>query len=79
MKTIGVAELKAHLSRELRRVADGHTVTVLDHKRPVAMMVPVARDLEVARPATRPFDLPGVDALIDIDAVHLLESEREDR
>ncbi len=79
MQTIGIAELKAHLSRELRRVAEGHSVTILDHKRPVAMIIPIARDLELVRPARRIFDLPRAESLIDEDAVRLLERERADR
>lgn len=37
---VGVRELKASLSAYLRRVADGESVVVTDHGRPVARLVP---------------------------------------
>jgi prevent-host-death family protein len=43
--TIGVRELRAHLSAYLRAVARGGTVTIGDRRgRPVARLVPVERD-----------------------------------
>lgn len=41
MTTIGVARLKATLSAVLEHVAEGETVIVTDHGRPVARIVPV--------------------------------------
>jgi len=37
---VGVRDLKAQLSAYLRRVADGESVVVTDHGRPVARLVP---------------------------------------
>lgn len=37
---IGVRELRDGLSRHLASVRDGHTITVTDHGRPVARIVP---------------------------------------
>lgn len=37
---VGVRELRDHLSRHLTRVREGHTITVTDHGRPVARIVP---------------------------------------
>jgi len=64
MKTVGVADLKAHLSEHLRAVRKGRTLTVLDRDTPVALLAPVeagplelrkatrsARDLRVSPPA----------------------------
>lgn len=42
MTTVGVADLKAHLSAVLARVHAGESVTVTDRGRPVAHIVPVA-------------------------------------
>jgi len=42
MKPVGIAELKAHLSRYVHAVRKGQTVTVLDRKEPVARIVPIA-------------------------------------
>lgn len=40
MTTVGVRELKNHLSEYLRRVAEGERITVTDRGRPVAVMAP---------------------------------------
>ncbi len=40
---IGVRELRDTLSRQLAQVRAGHTVTVTDHGRPIARIVPVGR------------------------------------
>ena len=41
MSDVGVRELRDSLSRHLARVREGHTITVTDHGRPVARIVPV--------------------------------------
>ena len=38
---IGVRELRDSLSRHLAIVREGHTITVTDHGRPVARIIPV--------------------------------------
>jgi prevent-host-death family protein len=38
---IGIRELRDGLSRHLATVRDGHTITVTDHGRPVARIIPV--------------------------------------
>ena len=40
--TIGVRELKAHLSESLKRVQAGERLTVTDRNRPIAILMPVA-------------------------------------
>lgn len=40
---VGVRDLRNNLSRHLADVRAGHTVTVTDHGRPVARIVPVDR------------------------------------
>lgn len=40
---IGVRELRDSLSRHLASVRDGHVITVTDHGRPVARIIPVDR------------------------------------
>ena len=40
---IGVRELRDQLSRHLAEVREGRTVTVTDHGRPIARIVPVQR------------------------------------
>jgi antitoxin (DNA-binding transcriptional repressor) of toxin-antitoxin stability system len=70
MNAVGIAELKAPLSRYLRRVRRGRTLTVLDRSTPVALLEAV--DLVVVqRPtlarACEPFPVP----LGTLDALHL--------
>jgi prevent-host-death family protein len=43
MKTAGVADLKAHLSRYLERVKAGQEVTITERGLPVAKLVPFER------------------------------------
>jgi prevent-host-death family protein len=59
MSRVGVADLKAHLSRHLRRVRAGSTITVVDRSTPVARIVPydAAGPLEVRRATRKPADL----------------------
>ena len=38
--TVGVRELKAHLSAFLRKVKNGTTVTISEHGKPIARIVP---------------------------------------
>jgi antitoxin (DNA-binding transcriptional repressor) of toxin-antitoxin stability system len=40
MKTVRIAELKAHLSAHLRSVRRGQKLTVMDRETPVAQLVP---------------------------------------
>ena len=53
MKTVGIADLKAHLSQHLQAVRSGATVVVLDRREPIARIVPIgASGMElVVRPA----------------------------
>ena len=53
MKTVGIADLKAHLSQHLQDVRNGATVVVLDRREPIARIVPIgAAGMEiVVRPA----------------------------
>ncbi|MDO5627335.1 MAG: type II toxin-antitoxin system prevent-host-death family antitoxin [Mobilicoccus sp.] len=41
MPDVGVRELRDSLSRHLARVREGHTVTVTDHGRPIARIIPI--------------------------------------
>jgi antitoxin (DNA-binding transcriptional repressor) of toxin-antitoxin stability system len=59
MSKVGIADLKANLSKHLRRVRAGRTVTVFDRDVPIAQIIPLAPDvvLEVRRAIRRPGDL----------------------
>lgn len=43
MESVGIRELKAHLSRRLRRVEEGHSLAVTDRGRTIATIHPVVR------------------------------------
>lgn len=84
MKTVGTAELKAHLSSHLRSVRRGETITILDRREPVARLVPIDAPLSpvVVRPA-KP-GLHGVRLLPPVrdargDVVEDLMAERAER
>lgn len=85
MKRVGVAELKARLSRYLRLVRRGEALTVLDRDTPVARILPYdAPEPLVIRPpapgATRLQDVPLPPPLpLDVDILDLLAQERGDR
>jgi prevent-host-death family protein len=48
MTTVGIRELKNHLSRVLRRVSSGERITITDRGRPVALLTPVDERKEEA-------------------------------
>jgi prevent-host-death family protein len=49
MSWVGIRELRDGLSRHLAEVRGGRTVTVTDHGRPVARIVPVDRPTTLER------------------------------
>jgi len=59
MSKVRIAELKAHLSKHLRSVRGGRTLTILDRDTPIARIVPYDADspLEVRRATRKPSDL----------------------
>jgi prevent-host-death family protein len=59
MSRVGIADLKAHLSKHLRKVRGGRTITVVDRDTPVAQIVPYDAEvpLEVRRATRKPGSL----------------------
>ncbi len=51
MESIGAYEAKTHLPALLNRVAQGESLTITRHGKPVARLVPVAGDRDRAREA----------------------------
>lgn len=83
---VGVRELRNNLSRHLAEVRAGHTVTVTDHGRPVARIVPVDRPtkyeqlvaagvIKPARRAKRPARPPIVTGTTVSDLLYEVRSE----
>jgi prevent-host-death family protein len=84
MKTIRIADLKAHLSEHLRSVRQGRSLTVLDRDTPIARLVPYlprTEMLTIRRPSARSPGLHGVPLPPPlpgrIDVVALLLEERQ--
>lgn len=46
---VGIRDLRDNLSRHLAEVRDGHTVTITDHGRPVARIVPIDQPTTLER------------------------------
>jgi prevent-host-death family protein len=84
MRTVRIAELKAHLSEHLRSVRQGRSLTVLDRDTPIARLVPyspAAEMLTIRRPSPRSPSLHSVPLPpplpTRIDVVALLLEERQ--
>jgi antitoxin (DNA-binding transcriptional repressor) of toxin-antitoxin stability system len=82
MNGVRIAELKTHLSRHLRRVRAGRTLTVLDRDTPVALIVPYDAEtpLEVRKAirAARELRLPAPPAS-PTDSLAILLKDRSTR
>lgn len=79
METISVSELKAHLSAELRKVEGGTSVVVLDHRRPVARLEPLAEPSIYLREARAPYAWRELAPLVESDPLDRLLEERGER
>ncbi|HXM70533.1 MAG TPA: type II toxin-antitoxin system prevent-host-death family antitoxin [Thermoanaerobaculia bacterium] len=83
MERVGIADLKAHLSRHLRRVRSGKALTVVDRGTPVATLVPFSQGAErlVIRPPSDPAPLAEIPLPPPLagapDVVDLLLQERQ--
>jgi prevent-host-death family protein len=79
METISVSALKAHLSAELKKVKTGTRITILEHKRPVAVISPIEEEPLFIKEADRPFRCRDLTPLTDIDPLIELEKDRGER
>ena len=83
MKSVKIADLKAHLSEYLRDVRRGRELTVMERTTPVARIVPYAADAAVLDvrpprrrvPRLRDVELPPA-LTLEGDVVDLLLEER---
>ena len=83
MKSVGIAQLKAHLSAHLKAVRKGATVVILDRHEPVARLVPMEEkkgDLIIRPPRRRLSDIRLPAAPVgEGDILETLAEERADR
>jgi antitoxin (DNA-binding transcriptional repressor) of toxin-antitoxin stability system len=77
-RKIGIAELKAHLSAEIKRVRYGGSITILDHKQPVAKLTGLESGLRYVRRARRPFVWKQLPPLLEGNIGDIIDAERAD-
>lgn len=83
--TAAVSEFKAHLSEYLRHVQNGDEITILDHKRPIAKVVPIETEslkdrLGIIPAKKKTFrDIRPKGLKLDIDPAQYVIEDREDR
>ena len=78
MRTVAIAKLKATLSAELKRVQAGETVTVLDRRTPVALLVPIPEALALTRESAAPYEYRELLPITDRDPLDYLQLERDE-
>ena len=76
METISVSKLKTHLSAELKRIESGIALTVVDHKRPVAVLSPIRDEATFAREAECRYEYVPFEPLVAGDPLEFLNEER---
>lgn len=83
--TAAVSEFKSHLSKYLRDVQNGEEITILDHKRPVAKVVPIAPAKEKPKLVVIPAQQKGFRDIrpqgvkLTVDPAQYVIDDREDR
>lgn len=86
-RTVGVRELNQHTRRVLDVVRGGESVTVTDHGRPVARIVPIqtspfdrlVAEGEYDLPVTTRIHVPSIEAGSHRPSAEVLDELREDR
>lgn len=79
METISITNLKTHLSAELKKVQNGTRILVLDHKRPVAELIPTETEEVFISVAEQKYSYHDVSPLTGKDPLDDLEEDRSDR
>jgi prevent-host-death family protein len=79
-RTVAIAQLKAHLSAELRRVRAGESIIIMDHRTPVARVTGLQEGPRYTRRGGRPFEWRDLSPLISGDSgiQELIDEERAD-
>jgi antitoxin (DNA-binding transcriptional repressor) of toxin-antitoxin stability system len=78
METTSISYLKTHLSAELKKVQNGVTLMVMDHRRPVATIQAVPEEDFYVREAESPYKYRSLTPLISRDLSRILDEERKD-
>ncbi len=78
METISVTKLKAHLSEEIKKLQNMGSVTILDHKRPVAVLSAHLMESFLVKEAEIIYNPVPMTSLINTDPLEVLQRERAD-
>jgi antitoxin (DNA-binding transcriptional repressor) of toxin-antitoxin stability system len=70
-ETISVSRLKAQLNAELKRVQAGQVLTAVDHRHPIATIVPLETEGFFAREAQRPYSYRALGPLVASDPLEI--------
>ena len=79
METISISNLKTHLSSELKKVKNGTHIVILDHKHPVAKLIPTDAEELFISVAEKKYLYHPVSPITKVDPLIDLEEERSDR
>ncbi|PKL08549.1 MAG: hypothetical protein CVV51_08380 [Spirochaetae bacterium HGW-Spirochaetae-7] len=77
-RNVAIAELKSHLSAEIRRVREGETITIVDHRKPVARLTGLGSIPGYVRRRQRPFVWRGLQPLMVGEVQDIIDRERAD-
>ncbi len=79
METISISNLKTHLSSELKKVKNGTHIVILDHKHPVAKLIPTESEELFLSVAKKKYSYHRLTPITKVDPFIDLEEERSDR
>ena len=79
METISISKLKTYLSSELKKVQNGTRIVVLDHKHPVAELIPAGTEELFLHEASQEYSCQPLPPLTTKDPLEDLKEERSDR
>jgi antitoxin (DNA-binding transcriptional repressor) of toxin-antitoxin stability system len=77
-RSVAIADLKAHLSAELRNVRHSGSIIVLDHKKPVARLSSIDDGPSYVARSSKPFVWRELSPLISVDIQPLIDEDRAD-
>jgi len=78
-RTIAIAQLKAHFSSEIKRAGNGETITILDHKKPVARLCGLETGVKYTQLSKKIFKWQEFKPLLKADRLQaMIDAERKD-
>lgn len=78
-RTIAIAELKAHLSAEIKRAGKGEAIIILDHKKPVARLSGLETSVKYTQRSKKIFEWKEFKPLLAAERLQaVIDAERSD-